>query len=238
MYNYFNRLPGQFSTNDGTIDFYLRIRTLIDKKTVALDLGGGRGDWYNSKTNIKLRKSIQFLKKDVKQLIVVDVDPAVLKNKTSHKNLLIKNGIIPLKDNSIDLIICDWVFEHIENTQKFYLEINRVLKKNGSICSRTPHKYNYFSIISNLLEGSSLKGWILKKSQPGRKKYFKSFYNLNTKNKIKRTFFNYSNNMFIFIPDPAYYFNSKLIFLFFRFVHIILPSFFSGILISFSKKIK
>ena len=63
MYNYFNRLPGQFSTNDGTIDFYLRIRTLIDKKTVALDLGGGRGDWYNSKTNIKLRKSIQFLKR-------------------------------------------------------------------------------------------------------------------------------------------------------------------------------
>ena len=27
-----NKLPGKFSTNDGSIDFYLRIRNLIDKK--------------------------------------------------------------------------------------------------------------------------------------------------------------------------------------------------------------
>ena len=34
------KLPGKFSPNDGTIDFYLRIRTLINKNKVVLDLGG------------------------------------------------------------------------------------------------------------------------------------------------------------------------------------------------------
>ena len=31
-YNPFNNLPGKFSTNDGTIDFYLRVRTFLNKK--------------------------------------------------------------------------------------------------------------------------------------------------------------------------------------------------------------
>ena len=46
-----NKLPGKFSTNDGSIDFYLRIRNLIDKKKVVLDLGAGRGDWYLGNKN-------------------------------------------------------------------------------------------------------------------------------------------------------------------------------------------
>ena len=64
----------------------------------------------------------------------------------------------------------------------------------------------------------------------------KSFYRLNTKNKINRIFKCYSKKMFIFTPDPAYYFNSKLFFILYRFIHFIFPKFFSGILICFSKK--
>ena len=59
-----NKLPGKFSTNDGSIDFYLRIRNLIDKKKVVLDLGAGRGDWYLDNNN-RIAKQIQFLKNDV-----------------------------------------------------------------------------------------------------------------------------------------------------------------------------
>ena len=60
--------------------------------------------------------------------------------------------------------------------KKFTLkEINRVLKRNGTLCLRTPHKFSYMSLISNLLEGSIIKDWLLKKTQPGRKKYFRSF---------------------------------------------------------------
>jgi ubiquinone/menaquinone biosynthesis C-methylase UbiE len=214
----------------------LRVRTLINKKKVVLDLGAGEGFWFKDKGNIKIRKSIQYLKKDVKKLYAVDIDRSVLKNKSSHKNLIMKKNFIPLKKNSIDIIICDWVFEHIENPTIFYAEINRVLKKGGVLCVRTPHKFSYVSIISDILEGSSFKDFLLKKTQPGKKEYFKSFYRLNTKNKINKIFKYYSKKIFIFTPDPAYYFNFKLFFIFFRLVHFIFPKFFSGILVCFLKK--
>ena len=236
MYDPFINLPGKFSVNDGTIDFYLRIRTIINKKKIILDLGAGEGYWLKDKKNSKLRKSIQYLKKDVKKLYAADIDKAIFKNKSSHKNLLIKKNVIPLKNNSVDIIICDWVFEHIDNPTLFFTEINRVLKKNGYICARTPHKYNYFSLVSNILEGSNFKDFLLKKIQPGRKEYFKSFYKLNTKNKIDKIFKRYSKKIFIFTPDPAYYFNLKIFYYFFKIIHLIFPKFFSGILICFLKK--
>ena len=213
MFEPYKSLPGEFSPNDGTIDFYLRIRTLINKKKVLLDLGAGQGDWFNDKKNINLRKSIQFLKKDVKKLYAADIDRSVLKNKTSHKNLIIKKNLIPLKKNSVDIIICDWVFEHIEKPSIFYSEINRVLKKGGVLCARTPHKFNYVSIVSNFLEGSSLKSFLLRKVQANRfvpGSYSKSYYKINTKNKISKIFKSYKKNIFMLKPDPAYYFNLKL----------------------------
>ena len=230
-----NKLPGKFSTNDGSIDFYLRIRNLIDKKKIVLDLGAGRGDWYLDNNN-RIAKQIQFLKNDVKKFYAADVDSLVLKNKASSKNLIIKNGKIPLKDKSIDIIICDWVLEHVENPDLFYKEVNRILKKGGTFCARTPHKFNYASIISNFLEGWKLKDWLLNKSQPGRKKYFKSFYKMNTITKINRIFFNFKSNNFIAIPDPAYTFNIKIIYNIFKFIHFVTPRFFSGIIIIFLKK--
>ena len=39
MYDPFINLPGKFSVNDGTIDFYLRIRTIINKKKNNLRFG-------------------------------------------------------------------------------------------------------------------------------------------------------------------------------------------------------
>ena len=46
----YEKLPGKFSTNDGTIDFYLRVRTYLDKKKVVLDLGAGSGEWFKNKS--------------------------------------------------------------------------------------------------------------------------------------------------------------------------------------------
>jgi|TARA_B110000238_G_C16111463_1_gene432862 2-polyprenyl-3-methyl-5-hydroxy-6-metoxy-1,4-benzoquinol methylase len=237
MYKPNEKLPGKFSINDGTLDFYLRVRTIINKKKIVLDLGAGKGVWFQNKNNIELIQSIQYLKPHVKKLYGADMDPIILRNKSTDENLLIKNNIIPLKNSSIDIIICDWVFEHIQYPKIFYKEINRVLKRNGTLCLRTPHKFSYMSLISNLLEGSIIKDWLLKKTQPGRKKYFRSFYKINTQHKINKVFKNYSNNTFIIKPDPGYYFNSKIVYILLQIMHSITPKFFSGVIIGFLKKI-
>lgn len=230
MQNIYDKLPGKFSTNDGTIDFYLRVRSVIQKSHIILDLGAGAGDWFNNKNNIKMIKDIQFIKKEVKKVFAADIDKAVLNNRSSHKNILIKNNKIPLKSNSVDIIISDWTLEHVETPKLFFKEANRVLKKGGKICIRTPHKYNYVSLINTLTEGTDFKNFLLKKSQPGKKDPFKSYYKINTFRDIKKLFKNYQIEYFIFNTDPAYYFNSKIIYNFFKIIHVMMPLFFVGII--------
>lgn len=230
-FNPHKSLPGGFSPNDGTIDFYLRIRNYLDKSKTVLDLGAGKGSWFNDPKNNKIRKEIQYIKNSVKKLYAADIDHEVLNNKSTDKNFLIKNNKIPLKSSSIDIVISDWTLEHVENPKVFFNEINRLLKKNGIFFFRTPHKYNYFAITNNILEGSNLKKFLLKKSQPNRKEWFKSYYRMNTYNTIKKIFKNYKINYFLFVPDPAYYFGSKIFYYLLKFFHIVSPKWFVGIII-------
>lgn len=230
------KLPGKFSQIDSTLDFYLRIKTFLNKKSVVLDLGAGIGDWYNNDKKNPVLKKIMCLKNDVSKYIAADIDKAVLKNKTSHNNILIKNNRIPLKNNSIDLIICDWVYEHIHDVKKFKSEIDRVLKKGGHVCARTPSRYSYIAFFSDILENTKLKSKILYLSQPSRKKFFKSYYNLNTKNKIYKIFKNYNNNIFFDKSEPAYFFGKKFIYYTLYIMHSLLPRIFTSNLIIFSKK--
>ena len=45
---------------------------------------------------------------------------------------------IPLKDNSVDKIICIWVFEHLKEPEKVLIEFKRILKKKGKIYIISP----------------------------------------------------------------------------------------------------
>ena len=62
---------------------------------------------------------------------VTDIDNIVMQNPSTHKNIVMSSNKIPLEDNTIDVIIADWVLEHIENDIEFTSEIDRVLKPGG-----------------------------------------------------------------------------------------------------------
>lgn len=47
---------------------------------------------------------------------------------------------IPVKNESVDLILCSWVLEHLPNPQLTFNEIARVLKPGGVFCFITPNK--------------------------------------------------------------------------------------------------
>ncbi len=58
----------------------------------------------------------------------------------------------PLKDNSIDVILFNEIFEHLANPIHALLEANRVLKKEGTMMLTTPNLY-YFPRIMLYLTG-------------------------------------------------------------------------------------
>jgi ubiquinone/menaquinone biosynthesis C-methylase UbiE len=231
-----SNMVGGFTDNDGTIDFYLRINSLVSKDITLLDLGAGRAAWFED-DKCDTRRSIRLLKGKVKKVIASDVDEAVLKNRASDEQLLMKNGTLNIPDNSVDLIIADYVLEHIDDPKKFVGQIDRCLKNRGWFCARTPHKYSYVALAASIVP-NSLHSKFLNKIQPKNKEFdnFPTKYKMNSLSDIKKYFVEWSNQSFIFRADPAYYFGSKLFYRFQSIIHRFLPAFIVGNIFIFVRK--
>ena len=144
---------------------------------------------------------------------------------------------VPLEDQCADLIVADFVLEHISTPTEFVNEVNRLLKPGGYFCARTPHKYNYVAIIARLV-GNRFHKRILEDVQPSRKAedVFDTSYKLNTIREVSNSFYGWDNSSFIFKSPPSYYFGFKIIYSIMNVVHNLAPSFFVGCVFVFVRK--
>jgi SAM-dependent methyltransferase len=140
---------GGFTDIDGTVAFFSRVNSLLDPSFVVLDLGCGRGAC--SDDSVLLRKNLRILKGKVAKVIGIDVDESARENQTLDEFRLILSETWPIESNSIDLVVCDNVLEHIENPDQFFLEIGRVLKNGGFLCIRTPNLWSYVALATKLI---------------------------------------------------------------------------------------
>lgn len=232
----YEHMAGGFSVNDGTIDFYLRIRSLIKKTDVVLDLGAGRAAWFED-DDCEVRRNIRLLRGAVSKLIAADVDPIVKENRASDEQILIENGALNLPSHSVDLIIADYVLEHIDDTTEFYEQVDRLLRSGGWFCARTPHKYCYVAMASALLKNHR-HAQFLRHVQPDRNEIdvFPTHYKLNTLRDIKNKFAGWGDRSFVFRSDPAYYFSSEFIYRIQSALHKIMPAPLCGNLFVFMRK--
>ncbi len=111
-------------------------RAMIDRyvqgQTKILDIGCGHNDFLKpvySKTP---------------HTYGIDPDASAL-----QKNRIIKHKFtghaekIPVENNLFDLVVSAWVLEHLENPQRVFREIHRVLKPGGHVIFLTPNVWNY-----------------------------------------------------------------------------------------------
>jgi SAM-dependent methyltransferase len=225
-----------FSPSDGTVDFYTRIGCFIQPEFEVLDLGAGRAAWYEDDSN-KCRRSLRFLKGRVANVVAADVDEAVLQNCTADETVVLQQGALPFEDQRFDLIIADYVLEHIDDPAGFAAEVARVLKPGGLFAARTPHKYCYVAMIARLVSNEK-HSRVLSKVQPDRKEIdvFPTRYRLNRLRDISASFPAFENKSFIFRSDPAYFFGNKYLFKMQDFLHRLMPAFFAGNLFVFLVK--
>lgn len=214
---------GGYHEFDGTIEFYGRISSILRPSDTVLDLGAGRGAWYFEE-RCETRRRLRDLKPQVARLIGCDVDPVVLGNPTTSENLLISDGNLPVADASIDVIVADFVLEHIPDPVRFAREIDRVLKPGGYLCARTPHKYHYIAFAARLVSNRKHAG-VLGHAQPERKAedVFPTAYRLNTLGDIGTTFEGYRSYSYLYAGEPTYFFGSKLGYRLFSGLHKLLP---------------
>jgi len=140
---------GGFTSIDGTIAFFNRVNALLDPSFVVLDVGCGRGEYQED--SVIFRKNLRILKGKVTKVIGIDVDQNAENNPFLDEFYLIKDNGWPVESNSIDLILLDYVLEHISNPDQLFEEINRVLKNDGYLCIRTTNKWNYIAIAATLI---------------------------------------------------------------------------------------
>ncbi|WP_370435535.1 methyltransferase domain-containing protein [Microvirga sp. TS319] len=221
------------------MQFYQRVRSLLDDEATVLDFGAGRGVSHID-DDVPYRKNLKTIKGHVKEVIGADVDPVVMTNPSLDRAVHIgPNGEIPLHDASIDLILSDWTFEHIPDPVSTSHELDRVLKPGGRICARTPNRYGYIAL-SNQLIPDSLRRRALKSAQPHRKEedVFPAVYRMNTKSDLLKFFPSERFKHFVYTWDssPSYYFGSRFMFSFWSTIHWLSPPAFRTVLMIFIQK--
>ena len=204
---------GGYTHTDGTVEFFGRVNALLDPTMVVLDYGAGHGRGAQEDP-VHWRRSLQTLKGKCGRLIGADIDPVVIENPALDEALLIEpDGNLPLEDSSIDLIVSDATFEHVADPARVAAELGRVLKPGGWLCARTPNRWGYIGLGTNLIPNR----WhvaLLKYLQPHRKAedVFPTVYKLNTRRDLKRYFpiDRWDHSVYGHFAEPAYFGTSKL----------------------------
>ena len=134
---YYNRIPGW---KNGTEEFHLLLAKIINnRKTEVLEVGPG-----------PLNKTSSFLATCAKNIDGIDIDKRALKNAALNNIIIYDGEKFPINSYLYDLVVADYVMEHVEHPKIMLQEINRVLKQGGLFVFRTPNLFHYVSIISKL----------------------------------------------------------------------------------------
>lgn len=236
MYQPFRNHFCSFSPTDGAIDFYLRVNTLTNLEGTYLDYGAGRAKWFEDDYGT-LHRSLRHMQGKFREVIAADIDPVVMENRSADRCMLIENNQIDLEDGSVDVIVADYVIEHVEDPSTFVAEIGRILKPGGWFCARTPHKMHYVALADRIIP-EKLAGPILHRAQPMRKEQdvFPKAYRLNTMGDITRAFRSWNNRSYTRRTTPRYYFGSRPVYEVMDFAHRLLPKEISGNIMVFTQK--
>jgi SAM-dependent methyltransferase len=206
---------GGFTDIDGTIAFYLRVNSLLKPSHTVLDVGCGRGAYQED--SVDIRRNLRILKGKVKKVIGIDVDDTCQANPFLDEFRSIEADRWPLENNTVDLILCDSVLEHIWEVDKFFCEAQRVLRNLGHICIRTSNSWSYIALFSKLIP-NKYHSRVTQVVQASRREedVFPTVYRCNTiwRIKAKMKQYGFKGVVYGYEAEPAYLSFSKIAFWF------------------------
>jgi SAM-dependent methyltransferase len=177
----------------------------------VIDLGAGRGEW--TEDPVDFRRDLRNLQGKVAEVIGVDIDPAVALNPAIDRSEIMADfTTIPLDDSSVDMIVCDHTFEHVDNPEGLVRSMHRVLRPGGWICARTPNRWGYIGLAANAVP-NRFHVRVLEWAQPTRQEQdvFPTRYKMNSKHQLRRLFpdKNWELYAYTFNPEPSYFGKSR-----------------------------
>jgi SAM-dependent methyltransferase len=199
-----SRLAG-FSRVDGTVAFYSQVQGLLNPESVVCDFGCGRGAY--GEDPVAYRRDLRIFKGKAARVIGLDVDEAGAGNPFMDEFYRLDGPSWPLADESLDVLVCDSVVEHLEVPLAFFREAQRCLRAGGALCIRTPNLWGYPALIGRIAPNRSHTGILQKvKEQTRSEDVFPTFYRCNTIPAIRRAMgaCGFEAVVYGFGPEPAY----------------------------------
>ena len=154
--------------------FELEVQRLLRPEHTLLDAGCGRTAPVLSLYRGKCRR-------------LIGVDVVDFAADTAGMELLKHDlGDLPVESESVDIVMSRSVMEHIDNPQKVYREIHRVLKPGGSFVFLTANYWDYASLVAKLVP-NRFHPWIVSRTE-GRAEedVFPVVYRTNTRRAVRR----------------------------------------------------
>lgn len=205
---------GGFTRRDGTLQFYNRVHALMPATGVIVEYGAGRG--RGAENPLPYFRRLFDLRADDRRVIGIDIDPAVRTNPLLDEAHVFDGRRSPLEDGCADMIVSDYVIEHVDEPAAFAAEIDRLLKPGGWFCARTVNALSLVALVATLIP-NDLHARILSRAQTGRKAedVFPTRYRMNTLRAVRKHFpaSRWSNHSYTWTTQPDYTFGNPLLYL-------------------------
>jgi SAM-dependent methyltransferase len=209
------RAAGGFPCDDGTVQFYTRVNALLLPAMTLLDYGAGRGSPFDV-PDPGYAQMVRKFQGKVAKVIGIDVLNEIRDHPYLDERHVIRLGEdLPIPSGTIDIVIADWVFEHLVNPAQFAEEMERLVPPGGWVCARTVNRWGYVGIGGRLLP-NSIHSRLVRALIPVAQSedVFPTFYRLNSLRDIQRWFSpkNWVNCSYLVNTTPRYFGNSRLLF--------------------------
>lgn len=85
------------------------------------------------------------------RIVGLDVERDLAGNPNIEEPILGDLAALPFRDQTLDLIICKHVLEHLEHPPAVFRELARVLRPQGRLVILTPNRLHYVPLLASLL---------------------------------------------------------------------------------------
>jgi SAM-dependent methyltransferase len=204
---------GGFTDVDGTVIFYTRVNALLRPDSVVLDVGCGRGAYKDDP--VPIRRDLRILRGKCQRVVGIDVDVGASANPYLDEFQLVTGHRWPVPDQAVDLCLCDFVVEHVDDPDAFFAECARVTRRGGYVCIRTANARSYVGIASRLIPNRHHAG-VLSRAQSRRRAedVFPTRYRCNTARRLRDILRNhgFSAVVYTYEAEPSYLRFSRLLY--------------------------
>lgn len=146
----------------------------LSRAGVVLDAGCGSGRDANHNYRVEGRI-----------VVGVDIGEGLKRNRSLTHPVRGRLEALPLRNGCVDLVLCRYVLEHLEEPSRVFVELSRVLREGGKVVLLTPNLWHYVTLISRItpvaLHRSFNKAYGIDEVDT-----FRTFYRANTARQIAR----------------------------------------------------